>query len=255
MTSLSLPLHCLPVLKVIGTNTHGHLPTEKYHFKDYFGLHIYWYAGQVTFLDQTLEFGPGFATLTPADTDLTWHFPKQATHYYALFEFPKTSGPLIALPLVKDLKENFSDFCKSFEEAISLFSVNPIHAQVILLDLLWRLSYQNNSVDKNTKAHPKLKAALIYIEHHLHEKISVRYLAHFLGISQTHLERLFRQATLKTIAGFIRNRKSEKALQLLKQSSAPIKTIAARVGVPDLHQFNKMMKKEFKYSPTRLRQN
>jgi transcriptional regulator GlxA family with amidase domain len=57
----------------------------------------------------------------------------------------------------------------------------------------------------------------------------------------------------KTAIGYIQERRMQMAQYLLKHSTLPIKSIAAEVGMPDLHQFNKTFRRILKEAPTGMR--
>lgn len=45
-----------------------------------------------------------------------------------------------------------------------------------------------------------------------------------------------------TVIGYIRRRRVDEALKLLTRTELPIKTIAATVGIPDVHAFTKTVR-------------
>ena len=77
------------------------------------------------------------------------------------------------------------------------------------------------------------------IELRLAGPISVAALASEVGLSHNHLTRLFHAHAGETVAGYIAQRRLLRARHLLLHSTLPVKSIAAQVGIPDLHLFNK----------------
>ena len=73
------------------------------------------------------------------------------------------------------------------------------------------------------------------------------------GISHNQLTRLSDQTFGLGVAAYMRKRRLDKAEHLLDRSNLPIKAIAAEMGIPDLQQFNKFMRKETGSSPTKIR--
>lgn len=274
-----LPLDRLPEIVQVGTNTHGHLPSETYRHTDYWGFHLYTYTGAISFDGLRFPFRNGFASITPPRTEVTWHFPANASHYYCLFRYGGGGMgkiPPVQMPVTRDLGQAFVTYLKRLDEAMAFFRVNPPHASVILADLLYRLGYHAGESPKpatdptaqgvlgkpapargTTKAegHPKLLAAVVHIETHLHRPLEIGAMAAFLNISVTHLERLFREAFGSSIQAYLRRMRAERARHFLTASSLPISGIARAVGIPDLHQFNKVLRRELGKSPRAIRED
>lgn len=59
--------------------------------------------------------------------------------------------------------------------------------------------------------------------------------------------------TGQTVIGYVRARRAQRARHLLRRSTLPIKTIAAQVGVPNLGQFNHLMRAQCGQSPRAIR--
>jgi transcriptional regulator GlxA family with amidase domain len=78
-------------------------------------------------------------------------------------------------------------------------------------------------------------------------------LARELDVSHNHLTRSFRAATGLAPVEFIRERRVNRAEELLRHTTLPIKAIAAQVGLGDFHSFNKVMRRAKGASPRRLR--
>jgi AraC-like DNA-binding protein len=97
--------------------------------------------------------------------------------------------------------------------------------------------------------HPALRKTVQIIEARLEGTIVIPDLAREVGMSHNHLIRLFRAKFKTTIEGYIRDRRIKRALNLLRYSTATVKSIAAEVGLPDLHQFNKAIRRECGRSP------
>ena len=97
-----------------------------------------------------------------------------------------------------------------------------------------------------------VQTAIAIVENELTD-VTAHGLCKRVAVSQNHLTRLFQRAFGCGVAGFIRKRRAEKASALLERSNLPIKAIAAEVGLPDLHQFNKFVRKELGRAPSRLR--
>ena len=73
---------------------------------------------------------------------------------------------------------------------------------------------------------PRLKAALIVIENHVENTISIAKVAGLVGLSRRQLERLFRDKTKFSPATVYKRVRLERAKQLLMQTRTPLIEIA-----------------------------
>ena len=94
---------------------------------------------------------------------------------------------------------------------------------------------------------------MAHIESHLAGTFEVPRIAAAVGISHNHLTRLFRATTGDTVVAYIRHRRMQRARHLLRESTLPIPTVAAAVGIPDLQAFNKTCRRELGAAPRALR--
>jgi transcriptional regulator GlxA family with amidase domain len=101
--------------------------------------------------------------------------------------------------------------------------------------------------------HPAFQAASRAIEVSLGSTVAIPTLASAAGVSHNHLIRLFRKHAGTTIADYVRRRRADRAMHLLTQTTLAPKAIASMVGLPDLQQFNKLVRRAFGRSPRQLR--
>ncbi|WP_420715734.1 helix-turn-helix transcriptional regulator [Streptomyces sp. SBT349] len=73
------------------------------------------------------------------------------------------------------------------------------------------------------------------------------------GVSHNHLTRLFRAETGDTVVAHIRRRRMERAGHLLRETTLPVRSVAASVGIGDLQAFNKICRRELGASPRAVR--
>jgi transcriptional regulator GlxA family with amidase domain len=67
------------------------------------------------------------------------------------------------------------------------------------------------------------------------------------------LVRLFRRHLETTPVAYIRKRRAEHAKHLLIHTTLPMKSIARQIGLTDLQQFNKLLRKTLGRSPRAIR--
>jgi transcriptional regulator GlxA family with amidase domain len=139
--------------------------------------------------------------------------------------------------------------------AVSCHSMQPARAEARLWDILWQLAERTRSVPtSNARTHPAVETVSRIIQRRLGKPLSVGELAEEAGVSQNHLTRLFRASFKKTVVGYIRQQRIVRAHHLLTQTTLPIKAIAAEVGIPDLHFFNKAVRGSLGHSPREVRE-
>lgn len=99
----------------------------------------------------------------------------------------------------------------------------------------------------------RLKAALIIMEQHLENRLSIPKLAASVGVSRRQLERLFMEKVKTSPAILYKRVRLERAKHLLIQTKAPLIEIAVEVGFENSSHFAKSFKQAFGISPTKCR--
>ena len=117
---------------------------------------------------------------------------------------------------------------------------------------MWRIAHLAPTAER-PGPHPAVSTAIAYIESRLATPLTVPDVARVAGVSHNHLTRLFRAAIGDTVVGYIRSRRLDRAQHLLRASTLSVSAVAASVGIPDLHAFNKACRREFGASPRALR--
>ncbi|UCI29738.1 GlxA family transcriptional regulator [Mesorhizobium sp. B4-1-4] len=100
---------------------------------------------------------------------------------------------------------------------------------------------------------PRLKAALIIMENHVENTISIAKVAGLIGLSRRQLERLFRDKTALSPANAYKRVRLERAKQLLMQTRAPMIEIAIEVGFENASHFARLFHKTFGQPPSKYR--
>ena len=104
--------------------------------------------------------------------------------------------------------------------------------------------------EKNVKP---VRQAMVYIEKHYNEEISLERIADEVGLSPVYFSNLFKKETGKNYTEYLTEFKMDKAKQLLKDGGDNINEIAAKLGYADARYFSKVFKKEVGIKPTEYR--
>jgi AraC family transcriptional regulator of arabinose operon len=101
---------------------------------------------------------------------------------------------------------------------------------------------------------PRLRRALNFLQSHLAEKLSLEQIAESGDISVTHLGRLFRQHMNTTPIQYVERKRMERAMELLRDSSAiAVRDVAASVGYDDAFYFTNRFHRHVGMSPRAYR--
>lgn len=126
-----------------------------------------------------------------------------------------------------------------------------------LLTLLLRKYVQNiltpEECDNRQKLFNKLKNALIYIENHYTDKLSLDILAEQCGFSMYHFCHEFKKTIGKSPGEYITMYRIAKAEELLVNSELNITEIALSTGFSDANYFSRMFRKYKEDSPSAYR--
>lgn len=248
-----------PRIRWAGVGHHGRVErTARYSVLGFWCVHIYRYRGRLRVNDEWFDIRPNRASVVPPDADLEYRWEGPSTHSVLHFWLAdaKHGETAAALPAMQDLGADAAAVSAALDQAIVWNATQPERAVARLWDVLWRLatpSYVDSGPPPGAR-HPSVQRAMEWIELNLGEPLVVPELAGSLGLSHNHLTRLFRRDLGTTVVGYLRRRRAERARHLLADTTLPAKAIAAQVGLPDLHLFNKTLRREFGLSPRRIRE-
>lgn len=250
-----MPLKNPPQLVQAGRAVHGRrLKEEVFHLPELWCLHLYNYHGQLSIDGREFELKPGWVSVTPPNARIVYRFRGESWHAFAHFRLP-LRGDLVPMPVLQDLGEGYGKLAKALDEAAGWLPSMPCRSSVRLWEILWQLvNHPFSEKTPRRQLHPALSLAVREVEVHLAEPLSIPAIAKRADISHNHLTRLFKTEFGLTAEGYIRQRRTERALHLLVHTTMAIKSIAAEVGLPDLHFFNKTIRAATGHSPRHYRE-
>lgn len=201
-----------------------------------------------------LEVTPGSVGLVPPGMHHEYRYPGRAEQLYAQFALRSETGEPMPIAALQDFGTEFPSLCERFEHAVHVHATRPAQAEARLWDVLWELSERTTRKEqRQSRRHVALDRACRIIQSRLSEPLALADLATPAGVSPAHLTRLFRAELGLTATDYLRRCRLERALHLLTRSEMPIKEVACEVGIPDLHAFNKAIRRGYGVSPRELR--
>lgn len=251
-----MPLGQPPQISFFGV---GNFPPSEptYCLPHHWSLHVCHYAGSVVVENNVYELQQGCALLLPPGKEELWRFvQKNSYHTCAHFSFKICRNTrCVTVPALLDLGEYFFEINRDMEEAIAVFPDESLRAEVRLWNILFRLQNAKpfEAIPATTQ-HPAVVEARRRIELSLDKTIRISDLASHCGISHSQLTRLFQKYYGITIATYIRQSRLKRIEHLLRNSTKPIKQIAYETGIPDLQQFNKIVRSNLGLSPRAFRE-
>ena len=239
---------------------HGKNGNESYQLPDLWCFHLYPYEASVRIDGTQFPIRPGFVGVIPPDTPVEYVYDSGVVrHLYVHFrqparDVPTDSNRIVSVPAMYDLGGEFGSTYERFERLVRAAG-RPSHvASARLWDMLCDLSERGaQRPAEDPIGHPTVRLAVAQIEMHLPSVIIISELAGHCGVSLGYLSRLFRDAFGTSVVGYVRDRRMRRAKHLLRCSSLSIKAVASAVGIPDLHLFNKTVRRTFGCSPRALR--
>ena len=191
----------------------------------------------------------------------------QTSLLYSADSDPRTVGyfqPYFSLEY--ELPWLFDDTC-FFHEALSscidaiddLCSKRPDYYELSVKGHLFHFFYllfssQGTPVTFNRdKSLDKVKQIVSYIESHYTEPITVQSTADYLGFSESHFMKFFKQHLHTTFTSYLNGYRLTIAARLLLTEDDSILSISERTGFNNLSYFNRLFKKEYQMSPRAYR--
>lgn len=241
---------------------HGRRPIERYYLAAFWQVHIYHYDGDLRIrgLERqqcdgiVLPIRPGYASVLPPNTYSEYRQSGASPYLACHFSLPESSAIHEQIPVMQNLAGDAAALTDLFEQMVAVYSARPRRTDVKLWELLWRLSERRGeAVGATGGVHPAVDRTRQLIELRLGEPISVAQIASEVGLSHSHLLRLFQADMGTTLKQYIIRRRVRKAEHLLVYSTQPIKQIASTVGIADLHLFNKTIRRYLGSAPQTVR--
>ena len=141
-------------------------------------------------------------------------------------------------------------------DAVRAWPVQPARTSALLWTILWEIARHHDlGFSDGQNLHRAVRTAMEIIALELGSKLTLGSLSKHVNLASTTLSHLFHSQTGLTLVSYIRKRRIDRAKFLISQTDMPIKEIAHRVGLPDLHTFSKTFSREMGKSPRGYRES
>lgn len=214
---------------------------------DCWSLYHYEHANGLTVNSRTYLVEPGDFGVIPPAARVTHARGGVATPYCFLsFDMPGTGAPRAAVPhVVRGRGASFAEWVRAGQRMVD--------SLVYLRAYAWNFMCQASDNLSLNRADDVLYDAEAWILANLNRRFSVAEMGTVLGVSTRHLLRAFRREHGVTVQEYIIQKRVQEAARLLTTTNDSPKEIAAKVGVPDLQHFNKLIRTHTGASPRAFR--
>ncbi len=162
------------------------------------------------------------------------------------------SGGLLRLDLPKARRPNWDSAIESIESELAEHREGYQQAALASLTLLLidvvRLAGDVVG-DLRRSGEPMLAEVFAIIDRRHNEPLSLRDVAHEVGMTAGHLTTVVRRRTGRTVQEWIIERRMAEARKLLTDSDIAIQEVAMRVGIPDPGYFSRLFRRKHGASP------
>lgn len=151
------------------------------------------------------------------------------------------------------MKEAFETVVESFRKRDYYWQIK---CKAALLDIFYSLLSQNYCNETYSYALSKEKIVphiLQYIHTHYPEKLSLKEIADYLGISKNYANTVFKENVGETIIQYLNHYRLTKGIGLIKTTDLSMAHISELVGFRDCQYFSKVMKRHTGLSPKEYR--
>jgi AraC family transcriptional regulator len=253
--SWSMALGEPPELDTIGRGLHGIETREERYQLTSWTIHFYGYEADLVLDGHRLSIKPGYVGIVAPGVRQEYYYQGRSEHLYAHFTLAASAGASeLPIAAVRDLGNDFGAMFQRFDDLRRAASAYPRRAEAGLWDILWELAehtvYTTNPRDR---CHGAVARACCAVESRLADPLHAKDIALSVGVSKTHLNRLFRAHFDETVTEYVRRKRIARARHLLLHSGLSIKQVAYEVGLSNLQLFNKVIRRTYGVSPRVLR--
>jgi YesN/AraC family two-component response regulator len=124
-------------------------------------------------------------------------------------------------------------------------------AGLFLINIYLRIIEYCDQTKIDNKSH--IVKIMEYIQNNYKQDIAINTLAEYVGLSYSHVRKVFNNETGENIVNYINNMRIEEAQRLLRQTGMNINDIALSLGYNNKQSFNRFFKKYVGINPGEYR--
>lgn len=246
MRTAAIALGEPPLIRQFSLGVHFPRGRSQWCMPEFWSVHAYRYRGRLRLGGGEHDLHPGALSLTPAGLASEYRWQGRSEHVFA--HFVPGAGTPVELPLFIPAR-TAGDAALRLAEAAAAWPTTPDRARALLWAVLWRLAAPAAA----HAGHPAVALVRARIEGDLAAPLSLPTLAEHAGCSPSQLTRLFRRELGQPVAAWIRARRLERAVHLLRATTLPVAQVGALCGIPDAQHFNKLVRAACGVGPRALR--
>lgn len=179
------------------------------------------------------------------------------------FIIPLIEGNIPSATFFTSVLHYYNDVANCINEIDILCSEQQEGYQLLLKSVLFRLIYiiisHKETIEITstiqTKSLEKLKYTLKYVEEHYSEHITIEEMAKLTFYSKSHFMKFFKSHIGTGFIDYLNNYRLMMSEQMLKTSDLSVIEIAQLNGFDNISYFNRIFKKKYNLSPSKLRKN
>lgn len=185
--------------------------------------------------------------------------------YKASLSLPRTRRWFGLPPSANPFRQSYS--CKPLYPLVLQTQLEQMHldwssgdpmltlrARARFHQFVWELLHQLEQAGSSLMPPDLLAQAVLYLELHYRQPISLEQLAATFGCSVSYLTKLFRKRLQTSPMRHLTGIRMEAAAHLLLTSERSLQQIAEQVGYPDAHTLSRSFKKHYGYAPSRYKE-
>lgn len=148
----------------------------------------------------------------------------------------------------------FERMIPEFEKKEPFFAEITQNLAMTMVMYMFRIiNEQNKEASQLLQSNASVRLATAYIQEHLHETMTLEEIAKHCHMSKFYLSHQFTQVQGISLSKYILQSRVTKSMQLLRETSMPVKDIAESVGFHDVPYFCRTFKKETNLTPLQYR--
>jgi AraC-like DNA-binding protein len=145
-------------------------------------------------------------------------------------------------------------FWKLFQ-SISIDQLNDqFQLSVRVYELITSMLRPGQKTNSDSQIHPLIRRAKLFMQEQLAEPLTLDEIAANCGVSKHHLCRLFQKLENSTPFDYLRHRRIEAAVALLRNTELSISEISNKCGFESVSYFGKIFREYWGTSPRKYRQ-